>query len=666
MIDYQTKTKEELINELQQLQKKYNLLEEFCKIKDDKIKQENDFLLQTHENYVAFFNTIDDFLFVLDEQANIIHTNNTVLNRLGYTKEELYGNSVLMVHPPERRAEAATIVGEMLQGKAEYCPVPVVTKSNKRIPVETRVKPGTWNNQPVIFGVTKDISRLQLSEEKFSKVFYLNPSACGFSDLETGKYVEVNEAFQKLFGFQVDEVIGKTAIELDIFTKDARDIIASKANSDGNITNEQASLKAKNGDIKNVLLSSENIYVQNKKYRFTVANDITKIKQIEKELEIAKKRAEENDRLKSAFLANMSHEIRTPMNGILGFSSLLKEPGLSGENQRKFIALIEKSGARMLNTIQEIIDISKIESGQMKVNSIETNINEKVEYVYNLLKLDAEQKRIQLSYKNSLPNSKVIIKTDREKLYGILTNLVKNAIKYTEKGSVEFGYNLKGNFVEFYVKDTGIGIPRDRQKAIFERFIQADIADIEARQGAGLGLSITKAFVEMLGGKIWVVSETGIGSIFYFTLPYNAESEKKNELENIVPLEDEGSLNNPRGLKILIAEDDETSEILISTVVKEFSREVLKARTGNEAVEICRKNPDIDLILMDIQMPEMNGYNATKQIRQFNKDVLIIAQTAFGLSGDREKSIEAGCNDYISKPINKDELLALVKGYIKK
>lgn len=247
--------------------------------------------------------------------------------------------------------------------------------------------------------------------------------------------------------------------------------------------------------------------------------DITERKQLELELINAKEKAEESDRLKSAFLANMSHEIRTPMNGILGFSNLLKTPGLSGEKQQKFIGLIEKSGERMLNTIQEIVDISKIESGQMKVYIKETNINEKVEYVYNLLKLDSEQKGLQLSFKNSLPDTKVNIKTDGEKLYGILTNLVKNAIKYTDKGSIEFGYNLKENFFEFYVNDTGIGISKDRQKAIFDRFIQADIADVDARQGAGLGLAISKAFVEMLGGKIWIESEEGKGSAFKFTLP---------------------------------------------------------------------------------------------------------------------------------------------------
>ena len=244
------------------------------------------------------------------------------------------------------------------------------------------------------------------------------------------------------------------------------------------------------------------------------------------------KKAQLADKLKSAFLANMSHEIRTPMNGILGFAELLKEPGLNGELQQKYIGIIEKSGARMLNIINDIIDISKIESGLMKITLRESNINEQVEYIYNFFKPEVEAKGIRFSMKIRMPSKESIIKTDREKVYAILTNLVKNAIKYTDEGLIEIGYGIADQrhtrFLQFYVKDTGIGISKDSQKVIFERFVQADIADKMARQGAGLGLSITKAYVEMLGGTIWVESEEGNGSAFYFTLPYNTAQIDKN------------------------------------------------------------------------------------------------------------------------------------------
>jgi hypothetical protein len=387
-----------------------------------------------------------------------------------------------------------------------------------------------------------------------------------------------------------------------------------------------------------------------------------------KELTIAKENAEKSDRLKSAFLANMSHEIRTPMNGILGFSELLKNPNLTGDQQQEYIRIIEKSGARMLSIINDIVDISKIEAGLVKLDMKEANINGQIEYVYNFFKPEMEAKGIKFSFKNSLPSKEAVIMTDSEKLYAILSNLIKNAVKYTPAGSIEFGYHLIDSPTQlkefrFYIKDTGIGIPKDRQDAIFERFIQADIDDLQARQGAGLGLSITKSYVEMLGGKIWVDSESGKGSTFYFTLPYKAAPKEKS-LQKEMPLD--GANSHVKNLKILIAEDDELSEMLLSIMMDGFGNEILKARTGMEAVNTYYNNPDIDLILMDIQMPEMGGYEATRQIRQFNKDVVIIAQTAYGISGDREKAIEAGCNDYITKPINKAELLAIIQNHINK
>jgi len=411
-----------------------------------------------------------------------------------------------------------------------------------------------------------------------------------------------------------------------------------------------------------------------------ISFDITNLKETEFELIKAKDQAEQSDRLKSAFLANMSHEIRTPMNGILGFSELLKIPGLTGDQQQEYISIIEKSGKRMLNIINDIVDISKIEAGLMKLDIKESDINEQIEYIYTFFKPEVEAKGIKFSFKNALPVKQAILKTDREKLYSVFTNLVKNAIKYTPAGSIEFGYEMtytshveetlhatyqhatsqQATYLQFYVKDTGIGIPADRQAAIFERFIQADIADSRAYQGAGLGLSISKAYIEMLGGKIWVESQVGIGSTFYFTLPYNAEPMNETVDQQFAASEKTG---NVRKLKILIAEDDEVSEMLIAINITEFGKEILKAGTGSEAVESCRQNPDIDFILMDIQMPGLNGYEATQQIREFNKTVVIIAQTAYGLSGDREKSIAAGCNDYISKPINKNELLALIYKY---
>ncbi|MFO7972065.1 MAG: ATP-binding protein, partial [Desulfobacterales bacterium] len=514
----------------------------------------------------------------------------------------------------------------------------------------------------------KSEAALKESEAQFRLIYENSINPIMWTDAKTGKIIACNPASKILTEYDSQELIGQS-FTLMIPQEQLSDTVSKyqKHQQIRKTKSIESQIITKSGKIKDVELSATNIELNGKEISQAIFIDITSRKQQQKELIASKEKAEESDRLKSAFLANMSHEIRTPMNGILGFADLLKKPHLSDGQQQQYLQIIEKSGKRMLNIINDIIDISKVEAGLMELDIKETNVNEQIEYIYTFFKPEAESKNIKLSFNNSLPAKEAIINTDREKVYAILTNLVKNAIKYTEKGSIEVGCHVKTDSetgkLEFYVKDTGIGIPKDRQEAIFERFIQADIADNGAYQGGGLGLSISRAYVEMLGGKIWLESEEGRGSTFYFTLPYNAEPDAETIDRQLEPSEKNNDIKKP---KILIVEDDEVSEILLDETVKMFSNEILKARTGIEAVEVCRDNPDTDLILMDIQMPEMGGFEATKQIREFNKEVIIVAQTAYAQLGDREKSIKTGCNDYIAKPINKDELLALIQKYFGK
>ncbi|MDM8162142.1 response regulator [Labilibaculum sp. K2S] len=517
-----------------------------------------------------------------------------------------------------------------------------------------------------------ETSRLKKSEEdliaseiRYRRLFESAKDGILILDAATGKIVDVNPFLINLLGFSHEQFIEKTIWEMGSF----KDIIANQdkfleLQKNNYVRYHDLPILTNRGQKIQVEFVS-NVYVSdNKNVIQCNIRDITTQIETEKELIKAKEQAEESDQLKSAFLANMSHEIRTPMNGILGFADLLKNPNLTGTKQQQYIQIIEKSGARMLNIINDIISISKIESGLMEVNLSKSNINEQVEYIYTFFKPEIEDKKILFSYKNSLPFSKAFIKTDREKLFAVLTNLVKNAIKYSKKGAIELGYNKKDKYLEFYVKDSGIGIDSNRQEAIFERFIQAEISDKNAYQGAGLGLSISKAYVEILGGKIWVESEKGIGSTFYFTIPYTPElTESVASVYGIPHSEIEVQVKN---LNILIAEDDETSDTLISTMLEENSSKISHAKNGLEAIELCRNNADTDLILMDIKMPKMDGYEATQQIRRFNKDVIVIALTAYGLAGDREKAIVAGCNEYISKPIMKKELLSLLQLYFNK
>lgn len=561
----------------------------------------------------------------------------------------------------------------------------VILTTHKGLQVQVKVE-GIFNTVNGFFHLSlTDITKAKLAElllieskekavevsKKYKSLFNSIRDAILVANTER-IIIDCNTAFCSLFGYSRDEIIGKQT--LYCYENETQFIELGNAiknnHESGNPFLYTVNYKKKNNEI---FPGETGVYyiknaVGNAIGFIGLIRDISDRKEVEQNLIEAKERAEESDLLKSAFLANMSHEIRTPMNGILGFAELLKKPELTGDEMQKYICIIEKSGHRMLNIINDIVDISKIESGLMKTDIRLVNVNEQINDVYTFFKPEVEKKGMQLFLKNNLPSKDFKTKTDSEKLGAILINLVKNAIKYTNSGTIEIGVSLKAEnstkVIEFYVKDTGIGIALNRQDAIFDRFVQADIRDKMAKQGAGLGLSISQAYVEMLKGKIWVESTENIGSTFYFTIPYEPIRDEKNIFQKD-PLAND-SADFTKKLKVLVAEDDHVSEMLISIILKNFSKEIIAAKDGNEAIEICRQNPDIDLVLMDIRMPEMGGYEATKRIREFNNDVIIIAQTAYGLTGDRERAIAAGCNDYISKPVDKNQLLALAEKYFNK
>ena len=473
---------------------------------------------------------------------------------------------------------------------------------------------------------------------------------------------------EKWFGWKPEELVGKST--WDVVHPDdlnyVQQVFDSLLKKRDNTTNLEFRYRCKDDIYKWIEFTGINL-IHDKDINGILGNyhDITERKKISIELVKAKEKAEESDRLKSAFLANMSHEIRTPMNGILGFTELLLEPDLSSEQKEAYIHIVNQSGQRMLNTVNDIVEISKIEAGIVTVDLKEVNVQERLDELIRFFAPEALKKGLKLILENKVPKAVALILTDQNKLDSIFTNLIKNAIKYTISGSIKVGCEIVETqniaCLQFYVKDTGIGISEERQQAVFERFIQADLVDKDARQGSGLGLAITKAYVEMLGGEIRLESRINQGSTFFFTLPINKlVQDKTKEKENG---NQEERVSQTKGLNILIAEDDEYSVIYLQTILENGSNKIITTRNGHETVEACRKNPEIDLVLMDIQMPEINGYEATRQIRQFNKNVVIIAQTAYGLSGDREKAIDAGCNDYITKPIKKEELRKLMNKY---
>ncbi|WP_456461139.1 PAS domain-containing hybrid sensor histidine kinase/response regulator [Lutibacter sp.] len=394
--------------------------------------------------------------------------------------------------------------------------------------------------------------------------------------------------------------------------------------------------------------------------------DITERKQIEQELLKAKKEAEEGNRLKTEFLNNMSHEIRTPMNGIIGFSEMLTEENITEAKRKYFINIIQNSGKQLLQIIDDILEISKLGTKQVKVIETKVCLNDVLLELFSVFDIKAKENNTPLYLKKSLSNEKSTVLIDKTKLIKILSNLLENALKFTNKGFIEIGYYLENEILKIYVKDTGVGIDSKNQKRIFDRFSQGDHKLSKKAGGLGLGLSIAKENTELLGGKISVQSKKGEGSTFIISIPYNPvnQNEKINKKESILEVK-----KKPSKYTILVAEDEEVNYLFIEIVLIDKIKlpcTILHAKNGQEAVDFCKNTTEIDLVLMDVKMPVLNGYEATKQIKEFLPELTIIAQTAYSTPNEIEKAFLAGCDDFISKPINKKTIVEIIDKYLLK
>jgi PAS domain S-box-containing protein len=392
-----------------------------------------------------------------------------------------------------------------------------------------------------------------------------------------------------------------------------------------------------------------------------IMEDITEKKKMLNDLIEAKEKAEESDRLKTAFLHNISHEIRTPMNAIVGFSGFLNDPDLPNEKRKVFTDVIVQSSEQLLSIITDIISIATVEAGQEKICEDEVDLNSLFRLLYDQFILKVQKKNIAIEYHTSMPDEDADIVTDYTKLTEILSNLINNAVKFTDEGRVDYGYELKDGYLEFYVRDTGIGVPSEMHEEIFKRFRQIEYTANRKFGGSGLGLSISKSYVELLGGEIWLKSEPGKGSEFHFTIPYRRVSRSGFSEQ----YSGETSFVDGEGYRtLLIAEDEDTNFMLLAALLSEMKYHIIRAVNGIEAVAICHSNPNIDLVLIDIKMPELDGFEATRRIREFRPELPIIAQTAFTTDSDRKMAMDCGCVDFICKPIDKKELLAKISAHL--
>jgi PAS domain S-box-containing protein len=612
----------------------------------------------------------------------------------GYVPEDFYNSPLLIrriIHPDFLKYFIEQWRSLLAGNAPDYYEIKIIKKDGEHRWVQQKnlLIKDTYGKPVAIEGIVTDITSRKLTEdalinsESVKKAILNNLPHLAWLKDTSGRYLSANESFAASTNRTPEDVTGKTDYDLyseedarryrdediKIFLTRKQLFFEEETNGkwwetfkapifdhDGKVIGvtgialEITKRKANEEEIRNY---SEKLAIQN-----------VKLKLINDELKTAKEKAEESDKLKSAFLANMSHEIRTPMNAILGFATLIRNRVLSDEKRRDYIDLINTNCRQLLHIITDIIDISKIEAGQISIFNKNFLLNKLMNDLYMNYKHQIEvlKKPIEISFKNGLKNEDSAVFTDKVRVEQILTNLLSNALKFTDKGNIDMGYYVdRKRDLIFYVTDTGIGLTIEEQDVIFDRFRQVSSEFNRIYGGTGLGLSICKGLAERLGGRIWVESKLGKGSSFFFSMPYKPgiHMERPPEIDY---------MNTYRWMDrtILIAEDEETNYNLLESVLAPTQAEILWAKTGLEAIEMCGSNTSIDLVLMDMKMPDLSGFEATKKIKAARSNLPVLAQTAYAMATDEESCLKAGCDDYIAKPLRIDDLLGKIDRLLKR
>ena len=654
------------------------------------LKTKESELKESEQKFKDVVEHAGDGILLGNNKGEIIEANSSFLSMTGYTKKKILGKHISYLFDEDDLKSRPLRFDLLNRGKSYIIERDIIGNDGKSITIEMNSK----RLDPERFiSIMRDLSErkkveiaLKENEEMLRTILDASPDSITTTDLQ-GIITYASKQTLKLHGYKsIDEIQGINSMEL-IAPHDQPLAIENmlKVLNGETLSNIEYDLCRKNGttfsgEINPVLIRDNK---GNPKSLVAVVRDITERKKVQEHLKkqnkefaalnkeyvaqnkalvIAKEKAEESDRLKSAFLANMSHEIRTPMNGIIGFSEMLNSSDITTEMRKTYTEIITQSSHQLLRIVNDILDISRIEIGQVEYNPANTCINDLLYEIYSEFNPRAKAKEIKLKINQSLTDKDSTIITDDGKLRQIFNNLISNAIRFTQKGKIEVGYNLNNDYLEFYVKDTGIGIPPELHKQIFERFRQAEITISQKYGGTGLGLAIAKANIELCGGEIWLKSSPGKGTTFYFTLPYEKSKTSESKGTNDSTLAE--TVYNWADKTILIVEDEEINYKYLELVIKNTNANILYAQNGNQALKIFDQHPEINVILMDIKLPDINGYEVTRRIKAIKRDISIIAQTAFAMSGDPDKAISAGCDDYISKPIDAWKLLKMINKYI--
>jgi PAS domain S-box-containing protein len=501
----------------------------------------------------------------------------------------------------------------------------------------------------------KSEQALRLSEEKYRRIFE-NVQDVYYEATIEGEILEVSPSVEILSrgAFNSVDLIGQSMS--DFFADEVEsDHILGELEDKGFVTDLEVTLRNKDGNRIPCSVAARLLIGKDGQPDKIIGSirDITDRKNASDAVFLAKEKAETSDRLKTEFLNNISHEVRTPLNGILGFAEIISLHDLSEDEKKDALAMLFESSNRLLNTITNYMDISLISSGSLSINKKDFTPISVLTKIYSDFKPLCANRGLDLMLEVPEASEDFNINSDPEICKKIITHFLDNAIKFTERGSIIFGFRNYNPHLEFFVKDTGIGIGKESFTSIFDNFVKEGNSPYKVAEGSGLGLSIARGMSDAIGGKISLDSKPGLGSAFFLTIPVNSSAETFSNVFHPEP-----AMNYSAEVPILIAEDDETNFYYLNALLnRETNAKILHASNGKEAISLFKSNPEIRLILMDMKMPEIDGFEATRQIKLIDKNVHIIAITAYAMSGDEERIIAAGCDDYLSKPINKKNLL---------
>ena len=594
----------------------------------------------------------------------IEYVNRKMCEVTGYSVEELTGRNPSILSSREKPREEYKILWDTIKSGDDWKGEFHNRKKNGELYWERATISPIKNDKEEIthfLGIKEDITQNKIleeakieSEKKYHELFINNPLPAYIFDEKTLEFIEVNDATVHFYGYSREEFSSMTLKDLRC-EEDIPELLKLVRELDDKVFHSaNMRHRKKNGQVIQVEISSHSLREMNgHRSRLVMATDITEKVRAAEQMELAKEKAEASDKLKTTFLNNISHEVRTPLNGILGFAELVSQPGLSDTDRNESMLMLRESSNRLLATITNYMDISLITSGNLSLKIRDFSPVKMLSNLYNEYKVLLSDRKLDFFLDLPAQGAEVNISSDEEIVSKIISHLLNNAIKFTEKGYVRFGYKVNSGTIWFFVKDSGPGIDKESQEIIFRRFVKADKATDRISEGSGLGLSIVKGMADALGGSVRVESEPGKGSAFYFSVPLKSESVTSLQSGSSVEKGHKG-----KEFKILVAEDDQANFFYLNVILnQENFKQVLHASNGKEAIELFRSNPDIALILMDIKMPVIDGLEATRQIKQMNKNVPIIAITAYAMMGDEMRVISAGCDAYLSKPISKKKLL---------